>query len=63
MNGSDRVQQDARPGRVAAGLVWVLAVCGAYVVAYSAALVGLARTSADRLPLVGRLLELLRLVN
>ncbi len=63
MNGSDRVQRDVPPRRVTAGLVWVLAVCGAYVVAYSAALVGLARASADRLPLVRRLLELLRLVS
>ncbi|MFO7899313.1 MAG: hypothetical protein R6V58_09655 [Planctomycetota bacterium] len=61
MNRPDRGARPLLRGRMIAALVWMLAVCAAYVVAYSAALIELGRGSAGRLPLVRRVLDLLHL--
>ncbi|MFW6107783.1 MAG: hypothetical protein ACOC70_01155 [bacterium] len=61
MNTPDRDIGRIPRGPMIAALVWVVAVCAGYVVAYSAALIELARGSAGRLPLIRRALEFFHL--
>jgi hypothetical protein len=42
-------------------VAWVLAVLGAYCVLYPLAMIEYARSAAERLPLLGRVLEFLHL--